>query len=96
MPLSADLTALLAEVNARLAGLAVREPLVALKALADLQYVIAQADADAALGVVGGRVPFAEVAVGLGTSETAGPQVRDRIPPPLTRTPGRAAERPTA
>ncbi|MGW7172281.1 hypothetical protein [Streptomyces xanthophaeus] len=55
----------------RLAQLAVREPVVALKALADLQHVIAQAGADVALGVVGGRVPFEEVAVGLGTSETA-------------------------
>ncbi|MFD8951949.1 hypothetical protein ACFV0B_24180 [Streptomyces xanthophaeus] len=70
-PLPADLAALLTEVNARLAGLAVREPVVALKALADLQHLIAQTGADAALGVVGGRVPFTEVAVGLGTSEKA-------------------------
>ncbi|MFG2749474.1 hypothetical protein [Streptomyces xanthophaeus] len=71
MPLPADLTTLLTEVNARMAGLAVREPVVALKVLADLQYVIAQAGADAALGVAGGRVPFAEVAVGLGSKAAA-------------------------
>ncbi|MGW6940298.1 hypothetical protein ACWGF3_15075 [Streptomyces xanthophaeus] len=71
VPLPSDLSVLLTEVAGRLAGLAVREPLVALKALADLQYVIARAGADAARGVLGGRVPFAEVAVALGTSEQA-------------------------
>ncbi|MEU9107396.1 hypothetical protein AB0D54_24225 [Streptomyces xanthophaeus] len=71
MPLPTDLTVLLTEVTGRLAEHAVREPLVTLKALADLQYVIAQAGADAARGVLGGRVPFSEVAVGLGTSEKA-------------------------
>ncbi|MFD7097765.1 hypothetical protein, partial [Streptomyces xanthophaeus] len=71
VPLPADLTALLTEVARRLAGLAVREPMVALKALADLQYVIAQEGADTARGVLGGRVPFTEVAVVLGTSEKA-------------------------
>ncbi|MGW7174814.1 hypothetical protein [Streptomyces xanthophaeus] len=71
VPLPADVSVLLGEVAGRLAELAVREPVVALKALADLQYVIAQAGADAARGVLGGRVPFADVAVALGTSEKA-------------------------
>ncbi|WP_412074866.1 hypothetical protein ACLF6K_01730 [Streptomyces xanthophaeus] len=71
VPLPGDLTALLTELTGRLADLAVREPLVALKALADLQYVIGQTGADAARAVLGGQVPMAEVAVALGTSEAA-------------------------
>ncbi|MFD8954242.1 hypothetical protein ACFV0B_35905 [Streptomyces xanthophaeus] len=71
MPLPADLTALPTDVAGRRAKVAVREPVVALKALADLQYVIEQAGADAVRGVLGGRVPFPEIAVALGTSEKA-------------------------
>ncbi|MCX5009424.1 hypothetical protein OG765_00105 [Streptomyces sp. NBC_00555] len=69
--LPADLTALLTELTGRLADLAVQEPLVALKALADLQYVTAQTGADATRAVLGGRVPIGEVATALGTSEAA-------------------------
>ncbi|MFD9517869.1 hypothetical protein [Streptomyces sp. NPDC059979] len=69
--LPADLTALLTELVRRLDGLAVEEPLIALKALADLRYVIAQVGRDAAGDVVAGEVPIEQVATALGTSEAA-------------------------
>ncbi|MEU9088197.1 hypothetical protein [Streptomyces sp. NPDC048357] len=71
VPLPADLTELLTELACRLDGLAAAEPLVALKALADVRYVIAQVGQEAAYEVVAGEVPIEEVAVALGTSEDA-------------------------
>ncbi|MCX4546672.1 hypothetical protein [Streptomyces sp. NBC_01565] len=69
--LPADLTGLLTELVHRLDDLAAKEPLVALKALADLRYVIAQAGQDAAYELAAGDVPIEEVAIALGTSEAA-------------------------
>ncbi|UUU37629.1 hypothetical protein [Streptomyces sp. NBC_00162] len=69
--LPAELTELLTELVRRLDGLAAEEPLVALKALADLRYVIAQVGQDAAGEVVAGDVPIEQVAAALGTSEAA-------------------------
>ncbi|MFB7178459.1 hypothetical protein ACFCYI_12210 [Streptomyces sp. NPDC056257] len=69
--LPADLTALLTELVRRLDGLAAEEPLVALKALADLRHVIAQVGEDAAYELAAEEVPIAQVATALGTSETA-------------------------
>ncbi|MFJ8017393.1 hypothetical protein [Streptomyces sp. NPDC096339] len=66
-----DLTVLLTELVHRLDGLAAEEPLVALKALADLRYVIAQTGQDAANEVATREVPLEEVATALGTSEAA-------------------------
>ncbi|MFJ6785758.1 hypothetical protein [Streptomyces yangpuensis] len=50
---------------------AVKDTLVALKALADLRYLIAGVGADAALAVQVGRIPMETVAAALGTSEAA-------------------------
>ncbi|MGW7440209.1 hypothetical protein [Streptomyces sp. NPDC054849] len=69
--LPAELTGLLTELVRRLNGLAIEEPLVALKALADLRYMIAQVGQDAAGEVVAGEVPLEQVATALGTNETA-------------------------
>ncbi|MFF4429720.1 hypothetical protein ACFYZ4_11190 [Streptomyces sp. NPDC001513] len=69
--LPADLTELLTELVRRLGGLATKEPLVALKALADLRHVIAQVGEDAAYELAAGEVPIAQVATALGTSEAA-------------------------
>ncbi|WP_331761961.1 hypothetical protein [Streptomyces sp. NBC_01546] len=69
--LPAELTELLTELVRRLNGLAAEEPLVALKALTDLRYVIAQAGQDAANELTAGEVPIEQVATALGTSETA-------------------------
>ncbi|MFE1876796.1 hypothetical protein ACFW9N_39080 [Streptomyces sp. NPDC059496] len=69
--LPADLTALLTELVGRLGGLAAEEPLVTLKALADLRYVIAQTGQDAAGELAAQDVPIGEVATALGTSEAA-------------------------
>ncbi|WP_406187118.1 hypothetical protein [Streptomyces sp. NBC_01006] len=69
--LPAELAELLTELVRRLDGLAVDEPLVALKALADLRYVIARSGQDAVHELAAGDVPIEEVAVALGTSETA-------------------------
>ncbi|MEU4729583.1 hypothetical protein [Streptomyces sp. NPDC023588] len=66
-----DLTALLTALVRRLNGLAAEEPLVALKALADLRYVIAQVGQDAADELTAGDVPIEQVATALGTSEAA-------------------------
>ncbi|WP_314254508.1 hypothetical protein [Streptomyces sp. DSM 40907] len=48
-----------------------KAPLVALKALADLRYLIAGVGADAALAVQIGRIPMETVATALGISEAA-------------------------
>ncbi|MFD9519740.1 hypothetical protein [Streptomyces sp. NPDC059979] len=69
--LPSELTELLTALVRRLDGLAAAEPLVVLKALADLRYVIAQVGRDAAGEVVAGEVPIELVATALGTSETA-------------------------
>ncbi|MFD5618515.1 hypothetical protein [Streptomyces yangpuensis] len=69
--LPAGLTGVLTELVRRLGGLAAEEPLVALKALADLRYVIAEVGQDAAYELAAQQVPIEEVAIGLGTSETA-------------------------
>lgn len=69
--LPTELTGLLTELVRRLDGLAAEEPLLALKALADLRYVIAQAGQDAAYQIAAEEVPIEQVAVALGTSESA-------------------------
>ncbi|KOU65095.1 hypothetical protein ADK90_28095 [Streptomyces sp. XY413] len=71
VPLPAELTGLLTELVRLLDGLAVEEPLVALKALADLRYVIAQTGQDAAYELAARDVPLTVVATALGTSEAA-------------------------
>ncbi|WP_331727650.1 hypothetical protein OG851_42055 (plasmid) [Streptomyces sp. NBC_00161] len=71
VPLPADLTELLTAFAHRPDGLAAEEPLVALKALADLRYAIAQAGQDAAHELAAGEVPIKEIATALGTSEAA-------------------------
>ncbi|MET9568556.1 hypothetical protein ABZY34_05330 [Streptomyces virginiae] len=69
--LPAELTGILTELVGRLGGLAAEEPLVALKALADLRHVIAEVGQDAAYELAAQQVPIEEIATGLGTSETA-------------------------
>ncbi|MGW7435343.1 hypothetical protein [Streptomyces sp. NPDC054849] len=71
VPLPAGLSLLLTELACRLDGLAAVEPLVALKALADLRYVLAQVERDAVGEVVAGEVAIEQVATALGTSEAA-------------------------
>ncbi|WP_158754817.1 hypothetical protein [Streptomyces sp. NRRL F-2580] len=71
VPLPEDLTGLLTELVRRLDGLTAKEPLVVLKALADLRYVIAQTGQDAAYELAARDVPIAEVATALGTSKAA-------------------------
>ncbi|MFE2330224.1 hypothetical protein ACFXD5_41035 [Streptomyces sp. NPDC059385] len=71
VPLPAELTGLLTDLVRVLDGLAVNEPLVALKALADLRYVIAQTGQDAVYELAALEVPLKEVAIALGTSEAA-------------------------
>ncbi|MFJ3975933.1 hypothetical protein [Streptomyces sp. NPDC090021] len=71
VPLPAELTGILTELVGRLDGLAAEEPLVALKALADLRHVIAEVGQDAAYEIAAQQVPIEEIATGLGTSETA-------------------------
>ncbi|MFE2163915.1 hypothetical protein ACFXB3_02350 [Streptomyces sp. NPDC059447] len=71
VPLPAELTGLLTDLVRVLDGLAVEEPLVALKALADLRYVIAQTGQDAVYELAAREVPLKEVASALGTSEAA-------------------------
>ncbi|MFE7098105.1 hypothetical protein [Streptomyces erythrochromogenes] len=71
VPLPAELTVLLTGLVRALDGLAVKEPLVTLKALADLRYVIAQAGQDAAYELAAREVPLNVVATALGTSEAA-------------------------
>ncbi|MGW6843842.1 hypothetical protein [Streptomyces sp. NPDC054958] len=71
VPLPTELTELLTELVRRLDVLAVEEPLVALKALADLRYVIARTGQEAAYELGGRDVPLEVVATALGTSESA-------------------------
>ncbi|MER6444126.1 hypothetical protein [Streptomyces venezuelae] len=71
VPLPAELTELLTDLVRRLDVLAVEEPLVALKALADLRYVIAQTGQDAGYELGERDVPLPAVAAALGTSEAA-------------------------
>ncbi|MFF4104277.1 hypothetical protein [Streptomyces sp. NPDC001903] len=71
VPLPAELTGLLTELVRQLDVLAVEEPLVVLKALADLRYVIGQTGQDAAYELAALDVPLEDVATALGTSETA-------------------------
>ncbi|MER7735500.1 hypothetical protein ABTX80_31880 [Streptomyces erythrochromogenes] len=71
VPLPAELTGLLTELVRALDGLAVREPLVTLKALADLRYVIARTGQDAAYELAAREVALEVVATALGTSEAA-------------------------
>ncbi|MFD8578053.1 helix-turn-helix domain-containing protein [Streptomyces virginiae] len=71
VPLPAELTELLTELVRQLDVLAVKEPLVALKALADLRYVVARAGEDAAYELGARDVPLKAVASALGTSEAA-------------------------
>ena len=65
------LIGLLGELAGLLGSLAGEEPLVALKALAALQYVIAEVGADAASELLADGVPVGTVATGLATSEAA-------------------------
>ncbi|MEV7445690.1 hypothetical protein AB0O22_31910 [Streptomyces sp. NPDC091204] len=71
VPLPAELTGLLTELARLLDGQAVEEPLVALKALADLRYLIARTGQDAAYELSARGVPLTVVATALGTSESA-------------------------
>ncbi|MFF3699173.1 hypothetical protein [Streptomyces sp. NPDC002221] len=69
--LPAELTGLLADLVRQLSGLAAEEPLVALKALADLRYIVAQTGEEATNEVTASDVPIEAVATALGTSEAA-------------------------
>ncbi|MEV0989958.1 hypothetical protein [Streptomyces sp. NPDC049949] len=71
VPLPRELTALLTELIRQLDVLVVEEPLVALKALADLRYVVGQTGQDAAYELTARGVPLKDVACALGTSEAA-------------------------
>ncbi|MCC0097667.1 hypothetical protein K7B10_23370 [Streptomyces flavotricini] len=71
VPLPAELTGLLNDLVRRLDGLATHEPLVALKALTDLRYVIAWSGQDAAYELDALDMPLKDVAAALDTSETA-------------------------
>ncbi|MFG2234920.1 hypothetical protein ACGFNX_33850 [Streptomyces sp. NPDC048723] len=71
VPLPDPLIALLTDLKESLETTAVKDPLVALKALADVKYLIAGVGADAALAVQVGRIPMETVATALGTSEAA-------------------------
>ncbi|MFC9816321.1 hypothetical protein ACFVJM_30160 [Streptomyces virginiae] len=68
VPLPAGLSGLLAELVRQLGDLASEEPLVALKALADLRHVIAQTGQDAAYELADRDMSIEEVAAALGTS----------------------------
>ncbi|MGW7452981.1 hypothetical protein [Streptomyces sp. NPDC054787] len=71
VPLPEPLTTLLTALMESLETAAVKDPLVALKALADLRYLIAEVGAGAALAVQVGGIPMEAVATALGTSEAA-------------------------
>ncbi|MFD7560224.1 hypothetical protein ACFV9E_37715 [Streptomyces sp. NPDC059835] len=71
VPLPAPLLALLAGLKECLETAAVKDPLVALKALADLRHLIAEVGEEAAWAVQVGRIPIETVATALGTSEAA-------------------------
>ncbi|THA81185.1 hypothetical protein [Streptomyces sp. A0592] len=69
--LPVQLTDLLTELVCQLNELAADEPLVALKALADLRYVIAEIGQEAAFELAAEDVPIKQVATALGTNEAA-------------------------
>ncbi|MEU9148536.1 hypothetical protein [Streptomyces sp. NPDC048349] len=71
VPLPPELTELLTPLVRQLDGLSAEKPLVALKALADLRYVIAQVGQHAAYELAAVDVPIEAVATALGTSEAA-------------------------
>ncbi|MFE0601669.1 hypothetical protein ACFW2T_14245 [Streptomyces sp. NPDC058892] len=71
VPLPTELTELLNDLVGQLDRLAVEEPLVALKALADLRYVITRTGQDAAYELGACDVPLKVVATALGTNEAA-------------------------
>ncbi|THA28035.1 hypothetical protein [Streptomyces sp. A1547] len=71
VPLPEELTGLLTDLVRALDGQADEEPLVALKALADLRHVIARTGQDAVHELAARDVPIDEVATALGTSEAA-------------------------
>lgn len=71
VPLPAELTGLLTDLVRQLDVLTVEEPLVVLKALADLRSVIARTGQDAAYELGARNVPLKDMAAALGTSETA-------------------------
>ncbi|MFI7359490.1 hypothetical protein ACIBTP_36845 [Streptomyces avidinii] len=71
LPLPAELTDLLTALVRVLNGPALEEPLVALKALADLRYVIARTGQEAAYELGALDIPLGQIATALGTSETA-------------------------
>ncbi|MCI4078800.1 hypothetical protein MRQ86_00200 [Streptomyces sp. MMS21 TC-5] len=71
VPLPTELTELLTELIRRLVVLTVTEPLVALKALADLRYIVTRTGEDAAYELGARDVPLKAVASALGTSEAA-------------------------
>ncbi len=70
-PLPKPLTVLLTALTENLETAAVKDPLVALKAISLLGYLISEVGADAALAVQVGRIPMETVATALGTSEAA-------------------------
>ncbi|MFE3687625.1 hypothetical protein ACFXPM_30950 [Streptomyces sp. NPDC059095] len=69
--LPAELIDLFTDLVRRLDGLAAEEPLVALKALADLRYIVAQTGEEATNEITASDVPIEAVATALGTSEAA-------------------------
>lgn len=69
--LPAELIDLFTDLVRRLNGLTAQEPLVALKALADLRYIVAQAGEEATNEITAMEVPIEQVAAALGTSEAA-------------------------
>ncbi|MFB7747327.1 hypothetical protein [Streptomyces sp. NPDC056132] len=69
--LPAELIDLFTDLVRRLDGLAAEEPLVALKALADLRSIVAQAGEEATNEITASDVPIEAVATALGTSEAA-------------------------
>ncbi|MFK0016947.1 hypothetical protein [Streptomyces sp. NPDC091027] len=71
IPLPAELVGLLTELVRQLGGLTDEEPLVTLKALADIRQVIAETGQNAAYEVADREVPLEDVAAALGTSEAA-------------------------
>ncbi|WP_405419244.1 hypothetical protein [Streptomyces erythrochromogenes] len=71
VPLPAGLAGVLSELVGQLGVLAAEEPLVALKALADLRHLIAQTGQDAAYEIADRDVPIEAVATALGTNEAA-------------------------
>ncbi|MFD5619266.1 hypothetical protein [Streptomyces yangpuensis] len=71
VPLPTGLAGLLSELVRQLGRPAAEEPLVALKALADLRHIIAQTGQDAAYELADRDMPIEQVATALGTSTAA-------------------------